>query len=622
MLGRARSTRAWLRIGCCALGASALSRPALAQEQTGPCPPPPPAAGGPAHAHTRFLEANLLPAVVAEGAKPFTLAERMCAYNVPGVSVAVIHGGRIDWARGWGVRDAATCAPVTPRTAFQAASISKVATALLALRLAERGRIDLDRDINAYLTSWKLPSDDKRAPGFVTLRQLLSHTAGLNVHGFPGYRPGAPLPTAVQVLGGAPPANTEAVRMVLPPGGQWQYSGGGYVLAQQAITDVTRQPFDRLATREIFAPLGMDRSSFAQPPTRGILADAASGHSGGRVIDGRYHVYPELGAAGLWTTPSDLARLLIDVQAAAAGRRSRVLAPAATAAMLTPVKGGWGLGPALSGTGPGRRFGHDGANEGFQSAMVAYVEKGEGVVVLTNGDQGRRLADEIVRAVAADYGWAELAGKPLVEVALPEAALARLAGAYQGGGLSVFLDLREGRLYAQTGGPSPERLVALSPVRFRAEVSGIMIEFDTAPDGAVTGFRILEGAPPLTLLRTESPAADLQRTPLFLRGSMNDWSTSLPLAPAGDGALAAEIPLAAGDYQFKLASEDWRSADLGASGTEAIAPDAGALALVPHGGNVRLTVPTPARYRFELRTAGDKASLTVRRVAAGPSPSQ
>jgi hypothetical protein len=285
------------------------------------------------------------------------------------------------------------------------------------------------------------------------------------------------------------------------------------------------------------------------------------------------------------------------------------------AQMLTPRKGNWGLGPALSGSGAERRFGHDGVNEGFQSTMVAYVEKGEGVIVLTNGDQGKRLADEIVRAVAADYGWPDLASKPLIEASLTRDALASLEGRYDGGGLSVYLDLRDDHLFAQTGGPRPERLVALSPTRFKTEVSGIVVEFLEGPNAEPSGFRIVEGGPDVLLKRASAVASDPFRTPLYLRGSMNDWGTSIPLLPSSDGSLTAEVALMPGDYQFKLGSADWQTADLGVSGASEMKADAGSLLLIPHGGNVRLTIPTSGTYQFALkRDASGGAALTLRRV--------
>ncbi|MDP5280254.1 serine hydrolase domain-containing protein [Sphingomonas sp. DG1-23] len=471
---------------------------AVAQPGEPRCPVPAAAAGGPSNAHSRFVEANLNPPVVQPGARPHSLAERMRAYNVPGISVAVIHRGKLAWARGWGLRDTASCAPVTPDTAFQAASISKLATAVIALRLVEQGKLGLDRDINRFLRSWQLPRDPERAPDGVTLRQLLSHTAGLGIHGFAGYTPDADLPTPAQILDGTPPANSGAVRSTQPAGGQWTYSGGGYVLTQLALSDVSGTPFEMLAQRELFDPLGMTRSAYAQPPSATILADIASAHAGGVPIPGRFHVYPELAAAGLWTNAADLARLLIDVQAAAAGGEGHRLSPAMARAMLTPVMGNWGMGAALYSNGA-RRFGHDGLNEGFQSSMIAYVDGGDGIVVLANSGQSRRLIDEIVRAIATDYGWTDIAAPAVAAKMLTHAQLERVAGTFAGGGLSVVLEARAEGLFADTGGPHAERLVALSATRFFSDATGIVAEF--APD--YSSFDIVEGGPPIKLVRSK-----------------------------------------------------------------------------------------------------------------------
>jgi CubicO group peptidase (beta-lactamase class C family) len=537
----------------------------------------------------------------------------MQTYGVPGVSVAVIHKGKLDWARGWGVRDTGNCRPVTADTVFQAASISKVLTAVLALRLVEQGKLTLDHDINRYLRSWQLPAVETSAQKAVTLRHLLSHTAGLNVHGFPGYQAGSPVPAVVQILNGQAPANTEAVRSILPPGSEWRYSGGGYVITQLALQDVSSRPFSELAKREIFRPLGMRHSAFAQPLSGTIERNAASGHNEGKVIPGKFHAYPEVGAAGLWTSAADLALLMLDIQKSAAGKPSQLLSPAMTKTMLTPVKGDWGLGPALSGTGAGRRFGHDGVNEGFQSTMVAYVDKGEGVVVLTNG-AGKRLADEIVRAVATDYGWTELASKPVIEAALPVATLAGLAGPYEGGGLSVYLDFRDGHLFAQTGGPEPERLIAISSKRFKTSASGMVVEFDINADGKPTGFRIVEGGPPLTLARVLPKVIDPLSVPLFIRGSMNRWGTSTPLRKMADGSLTADLALSAGEHQLKIGAEDWAVADYGLVGTTAVTEPAGELPLILRGGNIRLSIRAPGAFRFTIMPGPSGPALSIRRM--------
>lgn len=483
-----RTTLGFLLLG------SIAAVPAMAQPRD--CPVPEELIGGPVNVHTRNVAMNLRPPVLLPGAKPSSLTERMRIHGVPGISVAVIHRGKLDWSRGWGVRDTASCAPATANTAFQAASISKVVTAMLALRLVEQGRIALDADINKSLRGWQLPRDAKLAPDGVTLRQLLSHTAGLGVHGFAGYAPGAPLPATVEILDGAPPADSAAVRSILPAGGQWRYSGGGYVVTQLALSDASGIPFAELADRELLRPLGMMHSTFALSSAPIVRDNLAFGHAQGRPIPGNFHVYPELGPAGLWTTAGDLARLLLDIQESAAGRMGRRLSPRMTATMLTPVRDNWGLGPMLY-TDGAKRFGHDGLNEGFQSAMVAYAGKGEGIVILTNGGQGRRLMDEIVRAVATDYGWHDIAAPAAPEKRLSLTELTGLAGRFEGGGLSVLLEARDAGLYAHTGGPAAERLTALPGRRFFASGMGMVIRFD--PDA--NGFDIIEGGPPIRFTR-------------------------------------------------------------------------------------------------------------------------
>ncbi len=587
--------------------AATLSTAAWGESPASQCQPLDPKLGGKSNERTRALETSLLPAIVKTNARPFTLAERMAAYKVPGVSIAVIHNGKIDWAKGWGVRDSATCLPVTPETAFQAASISKLATAIVALRAVEQGKLSLDDDINLRLHGWTLLRDPKLAPSGVSLRQLLSHTGGLGVHGFAGYARDRALPSLRQILDGAPPANSPRIRIEQPAGSQWRYSGGGYMVVQAALEDSTGKPFSLLAQRELLQPLGMARSAFSQPPSQGILANAAFGHVDGKGIKGGYHIYPELAPAGLWTTASDLARLLLDVQASAMGLSGHRLSPRMARKMFNAGTKDWGLGPALSGNEENLRFGHDGANEGFQSTMIAYAKRGEGIVVLTNGDQGRRLADEIVRAAAVQYGWTELIVPPVAEFPLSATEIGRASGLFEGGGLSVYLDAREDGLFAQTGGPRPERLVPLSPVQFRTSASGMEIEF--APD--YQSFQLVAGGPPLTLLRA-MPVATRLDVPIYLRGSMNGWSITAPLTRGAPGQYSVRLVMQPGEHQFKLGSEDWKQVDFGTSANAAIAPDQGIVNLVQHGGNIRLSLRKTAAYRFTLRVEGDgKATLSV-----------
>jgi CubicO group peptidase (beta-lactamase class C family) len=245
--------------------------------------------------------------VITKGEPTVTtkLADRMAALHVPGVSIAVIHYGKIEWARGFGVTRLGGPA-VTPDTLFQAASISKPVTAMAVLHLVESGKLNLDADVNQYLKTWKVPANTFTEKTKVTLRELLSHTAGMTVHGFPGYASGSPLPTLVQVLNGEKPANTPAIIVDATPGTNWRYSGGGFVVTQLLLQDVTGQPFPKLLHDTVLAPVGMTRSTYEQPLPQNRMAEAAMAYRrDGEPVPGGPHVYPEMAPAGLWTTPSD-----------------------------------------------------------------------------------------------------------------------------------------------------------------------------------------------------------------------------------------------------------------------------------------------------------------------------
>jgi len=335
------------------------------------------------------------------------VAAQMARRHIPGLSLAVIKGGSLVRVQGYGLADLASQQPVTPDTLFLAGSVSKPVTAMGALALVDSGKLSLDADINATLKSWHVPENEFTKEQKVTLRRLLSHSAGTTVHGFPGYAPGAPVPTLAQVLDGLPPANTSPIRADTVPGSLWRYSGGGYVIVQQAVIDVTGEPFPSYMRRRVLAPLGMAESTFEQPLPEGRRPQAATGYlPGRRPVPGRWHVYPEMAPAGLWTTPSDLARFAIALQEALAGRAAAPVLTQATAhEMLSVQKNNFGLGLALSGQGEIRRFGHNGVDEGFDTSLVAYSETGQGAVVMINANENSHAVSKIVEAIADAYGW-------------------------------------------------------------------------------------------------------------------------------------------------------------------------------------------------------------------------
>jgi CubicO group peptidase (beta-lactamase class C family) len=284
------------------------------------------------------IESCLTDAVTVKGeATPtHTLSERMIALHVPGVSIAVVHNGAIEWAQGYGVESIGG-KPVTPDTLFQTGSISKAVAALAALHLVQEGKLWLDTDVNSVLITWKVPPSSAAPGAIVTLRELLTHTAGINVHGFPGYAADTPVPTPVQVLNGEEPANTEPIRLENVPGATWKYSGGGYTVMQQLLLDVSKQSFAELLHDTVLEPIGMTHSTYEQPLTIRLKSEAATPYDADRgPIPGGAHTYPEQAAAGLWTTPGDLARYLIEMQQSLQGKANHVLNPDLTRQMLTP----------------------------------------------------------------------------------------------------------------------------------------------------------------------------------------------------------------------------------------------------------------------------------------------
>ncbi len=338
------------------------------------------------------------------------LAERMRDMRVPAVSVAFVEDGRVRWARAFGVAEAGSGRKVTPDTLFQAASMSKAVAAAGALRLVDAGRLALDEEVR--LRAWRLPAGGPGLPAQkVTLRRLLSHTAGLTLAGYPGYVAGRPVPTLVQSLAGARPAVTAPVRFFAAPGARLAYSGGGYSVAQLLMTESAGADFPGLMRRTVLRPAGMARSSFDPPPG---LRGAAAGHdSEGKPIAGGARLYPEMAAAGLWTTPSDYGRFLIALQDSLAGRRGALLRPGSARAMVTPVLGDYGLGVTVMERDGRPIITHGGANDGFQSRFVAFLDGSrQGLVIMTNGDNGGFLAAAIQRTLFEVYGLPDALGPP------------------------------------------------------------------------------------------------------------------------------------------------------------------------------------------------------------------
>lgn len=382
------------------------------------------------------VETGLSGPVIIEGDSTWSIEERMEHYGVPGVSLAVINNGEIEWTKVYGVKDKESKSPVTAKTLFQAASISKPVTAYGALTLVEQKKVALEEDINSFLKSWKLPESEFTKEKKVTLKNLISHSAGITVHGFLGYSTDLPVPTLVQVLNGAPPANSSPSVVDKIPEESFRYSGGGYNIVQQMMMDIESKPFPEMMNELVLQPLEMNNSTYNQPLAGKQLALAATGYlPDGSMVKGKRHTYPEMAPAGLWTTAEDIAKFAINIQLALKGQSEKGLSKDMTTKMLTPfVEEFIGLGMFIDKKKDGIYFGHGGWNEGFSSELTAHRDKGYGVVVLTNANQPDFIS-ELIRSVALTYGWNDYV-PTYKKMNIEPSVIAEIVGRYQ-----IFDDL-------------------------------------------------------------------------------------------------------------------------------------------------------------------------------------
>ncbi len=362
----------------------------------------------------KSVENNLRQWTKIKGQPEWTLAERMKYYHVNGISIVVIKDFKIDWAKGYGLADSLSGKQVNTATLFQVGSISKAINGLAVLSLVQDGKLDLDKDINEYLKSWKFPYDSLSNGKKITLANLLSHTAGLSGHGFPGYVLGDTIPSLIEILDGKPPANTKAIRSEFEPSLNYKYSGGGTTISQLIIQDATQQPYHSFMRKTIFDPLGMKTSSYEQPPSAANKKLLATGYlTNGKAVVGNYHIYPEQAAAGLWSNPSELAAYVIEIQQSLIGKSNKILAREMATRYVMPFNSKYvtpypgeeaALGVFNRKTGNERYFTHDGSDRGFKAKFIGSIKDGYGAVLMINSDS-REILEEVVNAIAFTYNW-------------------------------------------------------------------------------------------------------------------------------------------------------------------------------------------------------------------------
>lgn len=356
----------------------------------------------------------------------YNIEDRMKELSIPGLSIAVMNNGVIEWAKGYGMADSLENRKVTTKTLFQAGSISKPIAATRALQLVEKGKINLDSNVNDYLTSWKLPDNEFTEKEKVTTRRMLNHSAGLTTWGFPGYAKGDTIPSIAEVLDGK--GNTDSVRVYKEPGQSWQYSGGGYTIMQLMITDIEQKQFPEIMQEHVLDPFGMTSSTYANPLPKKYHDLAATGYyNDGTAVKGKWHTYPEMAAAGLWTTPSQLVLWTKEIQQILQTQKDGLLKVETVNEMLMPAHGeDQGLGPYVL----KHIFGHGGADEGFRADLMAWKETPISVAIMSNSDNGSSIFREIFLGISQEYNLQGIEPRTRVFKEQSKKELERFTGKY------------------------------------------------------------------------------------------------------------------------------------------------------------------------------------------------
>lgn len=447
------------------------------------------------NAEIEAVENGLGDPVLFEAEPLWTIEERMAHYGVPGMSIAVIKDHKVHWHKTYGIMDRDSKEPVNEFTLFQAGSISKPVAAMAMLKQVEKGVLRLDQNVNDYLTSWQMPDNEFTEKEKVTLGRIVSHTGGITVHGFPGYRTTDKVPSIVQVLDAEGPANTGVIRVDTQPGTIFRYSGGGYCVMQLLLEDVLGQSFPEITKSSVLQPLGMSHSSYEQPLPTDWQTKAATGYlPDGSKVEGKWHIYPEMAAAGLWTTATDLAQVFIELQNGIKGTETKVLSPEMAAQMLTPYFEDFvGLGIFLENNDGDWYFSHGGWDEGFSSEAVAHKTDGYGVVVLTNSNHPPFIS-EVIRSVAATYDWKNRQAPVYKRQALSEEEVAAIAGHYlYDKDQTVNIYEEDGRLFLKyLKGKLPEELVKIGENKYIRSSRTNIIRFLPHPESGELNLVFLE----------------------------------------------------------------------------------------------------------------------------------
>lgn len=458
----------------------------------------------------KSVETGLTTRVHIAGDSTWSIEERMEHYGIPGVSIAIIHNGKIAWAKGYGVTNKEDQIPVTTQTLFQAAATTMPVTAYGALQLVEQGKIDLDENVNSYLKSWKVPENEFTKEKKVTVRNLLNHSAGIHPRGTGSFSIDDEIPTLVEILSGTPPASNEPLTVNKEPDESVRFAYASYVPIQQMMLDVEGKEFPEIMHELVLKPLEMNNSTFNQTLTAEQLTKVATGyHQDGSMVKGGKEIYPVMASYGLWTTPQDYAKFLTNVL------RSKDL----NQLMGTPYgvnNSGWsftlGLGFQLLNRNDEIYLRHHGWNTGFYAEIVAHRDKGYGVVVMTNSTFPEFNA-EVMRSVAQTYGWDNYF--PVHQkMQLESSSANEISGRYQSDDVIVKIYQKDNLLfYKNILSEEGEELVKVSDSLFVRRNSSRFIQFKPDTENGTINLQYLnrnDGAVILSLAKV----ADDQKSPV------------------------------------------------------------------------------------------------------------
>ena len=440
------------------------------------------------------IENSLTPALVINGihTEPLTLADAMKEHNVPAVSIAFFDNGSIQWKKTYGSTTSSNGAVIDDHTLFQAASISKPVSALGAMRLSQENNLDINEDLNIYLDEWKLQNSTFKNSDKATLKDILSHSGGITVSGFGGYDTGSQIPSLTQILNGEAPANSKPIIQDTTAGSLWRYSGGGFVILQKIMEDVSDIPFEEYMQLKVLTPMKMTSSTFAQYDPETNNKNIAIGHDGqGEPIRGKWKVHPEKAAAGLWTTPSDLALFAISIQKAYAGEKQSIVSESIAKKMLENQFDGWGLGMDISNKDGILRMLHGGSNSGYRCQLVAEANLGQGVVIMTNGDGGETVIQDLLRSISSHYNWNIYKPKEKTVITLSDTEKSKLIGRFSmSGNDQVVAEITASEIglnVSQTWDGQSYLILPESESLFFRNTDGVPIEFLTNDTGEITG---------------------------------------------------------------------------------------------------------------------------------------